>query len=66
MKITRTSMFTGKESSMELDITPEQEDAYKAGALIQNAFPNLTADERESYKTGVTPEEWDDTFGEEE
>ena len=30
--------------------------------LIQNAFPNLTSEQREFIKTGVTPEEWDETF----
>ena len=26
--------------------------------LIQNAMPNLSADEREFLMTGITPEEW--------
>ena len=34
--------------------------------LIQQAMPNLTADEREFIKTGITPQEWDDMFEDEE
>lgn len=38
--------------------------AWDAGELIQNAFPTLSADEREFVKTGITPQEWDAMFGE--
>jgi hypothetical protein len=63
--ITRTSPFSGKVHSMEIDVTPEQVEAYNNGALIQNAFPHLTPDEREFIKTGITPQEWEETFGSE-
>ena len=66
MKITRTSPFSGKVNTMEIDVTQEQIDAWKNGTLIQDAMPNLTADEREFIKTGITKEEWDELFGEEE
>ena len=36
------------------------------GMNIQDAFPMLGDDEREFLLTGLTPEEWDDLFGEEE
>ena len=63
MKITRTSQFTGKTSSMELDVTPEQIALYEQGRdLLQNVFPQLNAGEREFIKTGVTPEDWDKMF----
>lgn len=65
MLVTRKSMFTGIERTLDLNITLEQVDAYNKGALIQNAFPNLTADEREFIMTGVTADEWDNAFGEE-
>lgn len=38
--------------------------AYAGGALIQNAFPFLTPDQREFLMTGITPDEWDDLFSE--
>lgn len=66
MKITRISPFSGKVNQMDLEITQEQVDAYlKGNLLVQQAFPNLTADEREFFKTGITPAEWDDMLGEE-
>ena len=36
--------------------------AYEDGELIQNAFPYLTADEREIIKTGICPDCWDNMF----
>lgn len=32
---------------------------YLDGALIQNAFPNLDADEREALQTGICSACWD-------
>ena len=61
MQITRTNPFNGTVNTRELDITPEQVEAYEAGALLQNAFPNLSADDREFYKTGI--DNWDELFG---
>jgi calcineurin-like phosphoesterase family protein len=36
------------------------------GYHIQDAFPYLTEDEREFILTGITADEWDELFGEEE
>jgi len=66
MKITRTSMFTGIERTLDLDFTAEQLAEWKNGALIQDAMPNLSAADREFIMTGVTDEEWDEEFGDEE
>jgi len=65
MQIQRTSTITGITRILDLDITDDQVSEYMNGALIQKAFPNLTADEREFILTGITAEEWD-TLGEEE
>lgn len=55
---------------MELNCTPAQYkqgiEAYKNGALLQDAFPFLSDGEREFLKSGITPEEWDAMFPEEE
>lgn len=65
MLIMRISALTGEVNEMDLDITPEQLDTYENfGVLLQDAFPNLTSAQREFIKTGITPEEWYDTFGE--
>lgn len=63
MKVTRKSPLTGKENSMELDITQEQLDRWKAGELIQNVFPHLEPHEREFIMTGYTQEDWEKIFG---
>ena len=65
--VTRTSPFTQRTHTMALDITDEQIMDYDlGGALIQEAFPNLTPSEREFYKTGITESEWNDAFQDEE
>lgn len=66
MLVTRKSMFTGIERTLDLPITEEQVQRYRAGAYIQDAFPQLKAADREFIKTGVTEEEWDAAFGADE
>ena len=58
MQITRKSMITGIEHTLDLPITAEQLAAYEDGALLQDAFPTSSRADREFIKTGVTPEEW--------
>ena len=65
MQITRTSMISGNTHTMDINVTHQQIDAWESGVLIQDAMPHLNADEREFIKTGITPEEWTETFGEE-
>ena len=62
MKITRVSMFTGTERTLDINVTQEQLDDYESGTLLQVAFPNLPAADREFIKTGVTDAEWNETF----
>ena len=62
MLIIRTSPFSGNTNSMEIEVTQEQLSSWESGVLIQNAMPNLSADEREFIMTGITPAEWDSAF----
>jgi hypothetical protein len=41
----------------------EQLRAWEQGTLIQNAMPNISPADREFIKTGITPEEWEESFG---
>tara|TARA_B100001939_G_C16696232_1_gene510871 strand:+ start:447 stop:668 length:222 start_codon:yes stop_codon:yes gene_type:complete len=60
MQITKTSILTGKTSTMSLPITQEQLDLYNNTRMkIQEVFPNLDNSQREFIKTGITQEEWD-------
>ena len=58
MKITRTSPFSGETNTKEINVTQEQLDTWQSGTLIQNAMPNVSADDREFIKTGITSKEW--------
>ena len=60
MKITRTNPFNGEVNTLDIPVTEEQVQAYMDGALIQNAFPNLSADDREFIMTGITAESWEE------
>lgn len=66
MTVTRTSPFSGKTNTREIPVTQEQIDLWRCGALLQDAMPNISAGDREFIKTGITPEEWDEAFGNEE
>ncbi len=67
MLIHKISPVTNKLNAMEIAVTCSQiYDWEVEGVLIQYAMPNLTADEREFIKTGITPQEWADMFGDED
>ena len=63
MRIERCSPISRKVQSMDLDITYAQYAAWLGGMMVQDAFPNLSVGEREFILTGITPSEWDTTFG---
>jgi len=48
---------------MDLPISEDQLEEYRHGALIQDAFPALTDDQREFFMSGITDEEWNSVFG---
>lgn len=67
LAIEKTSKLTGKRHTMLLPITLEEYGMWKGGQkLLQHAFPQLNADQREFLLTGSTPEEWDSLFRKEE
>lgn len=63
MKISRKSMISGKVHEMDLNVTEAQMADYAAArGYIQDIFSNLSADEREFIKTGITAAEWNAVF----
>lgn len=60
MLITRTSQASGVTRIKDLPVTQEQISKYNNGALIQNAFPNLSKSDREFIMTGITDDEWNE------
>jgi hypothetical protein len=70
MLISRTSRISGETHTLELNITSEQldriENRFGSKELIQDIVPHLSIDEREFLMTGITSEEWNKMFGEDE
>ncbi len=64
MTITKVSPLTGFPSTMKLDITPYQYNAWKAGGyLIQDVMPQLSSEEREFLISGATQEDLYQLYG---
>ena len=60
----RKSPFSGKVHEMLISAYPKDVIRFESGkGLIQDIFPYMTAEEREFVKTGITPQEWKETFG---
>ncbi len=57
MKVTKTSIYTNRKNTFEINITEEQYQQWKDGEDISE---HLTYEEREFLKTGATPEELDE------
>ncbi len=62
MLVTMTSMLSGKTTTRDIDVEPEQIQAWQNGMLIQDAMPELSAPDREFIMSGITQEEWDGIF----
>lgn len=69
ISVTMTSQLTGIRHTRLIPVDPAKfqnwADARRNGTapFIQHAFPELSADDREFLLTGITPEEWERTFG---
>ena len=68
MQIKRRSQASGVVRTRDLPITAEQWMAWEGPnpPLIQECFPQLSNDEREFILTGITQDEWDVLFPEED
>jgi hypothetical protein len=66
MLITRKSILDGLERTLDISVTEEQYNNWKSGMLIQDAMPDTPSDEREFIITGISPDEWDTLFEENE
>lgn len=64
LDVTNTSSYSGKEHTLRISAKPCQFTLWNAGGLIQECFPDLTPDEREFITSGITPQEWEELFGE--
>jgi len=68
MRVRKQSAISNKVHEMDLPLTEDEfflcHSKWKAGELIQNAFPMLNSAQREFIMTGSTQEEWDEMFDE--
>ena len=58
--------MSGVTRTLDIPVTMNQLQKWSEGANIQDVMGNLTEDEREFIMTGITADEWNDAFGEEE
>ena len=47
---------------VSFEVSEEGYDKYIKGAHVQNAFPNLSAELREMFLSGICPTCWDEMF----
>ena len=60
MLVYRTNIVSGKVNVMSLPVTQKQLDIYEnTNTLVQDVFPDLTADEREFLISGFMPGEFE-------
>lgn len=64
MIVKKMSPFSGKMHEMDIPITTKDLKDFYEDKLghIHEAFPYLTADEREFIISGIPPHEWDEIF----
>ena len=68
MKVTAVCQLNGEVYTMDFPNMTETQfrigkKMWDEGALVQDAFPFLNADEREFLMTGTPPHVWDAMFG---
>lgn len=63
MQITRKSVISGIQRTMDIPVNPEDFMAWQAGhGNIQDLMPYLSTDHREFILSGITADEWDAAF----
>ena len=63
MIIQKANIFTNEIRYRDIDVTREQVNAWMEGALIQDAMPHLSEDDREFMMTGMLPGEYETRVG---
>jgi glutamate formiminotransferase len=67
MIVRRYCALTRQVEEMEIPVTLERLDDWQQNRrLVKEAFPDLTADQREFLLSGIKPEKWKEIFGNDE
>ena len=65
MQITRKSVISSIQRTMDIPVNPEDFMAWQSGyGNIQDLMPYLSLDHREFILSGITAEEWNAAFAE--
>lgn len=64
--IRKQSALTQEWHTLDIPVTHAQLNAWKNGGLIQEVCPNLSPDQRQFILSGVTADEWEKAFGNED
>lgn len=62
MKFTKRSPLTGEINTRNIQVSRFEFNEWRGGALIQEAMPNASAEDREFIISGYTPEDWNKMF----
>jgi hypothetical protein len=63
MQITRKSIITGIQRTMDIPVNPEDFVSWQSGyGNIQDVMPYLSDVHREFILSGITAKEWDEAF----
>lgn len=62
MEITRRSPFSGIVHTRTVNCTEAEYLTWVYGKPIQEAMPNVSPEDREFIMTGISPEEWEESF----
>jgi hypothetical protein len=63
-KVSLTTTCSMCKEKSELVVDSVSFFAWRGGKFVQDAFPELTADEREKLISGTCPSCWEEMFGE--
>jgi hypothetical protein len=67
MYIKRKSVISGIERTRSIPVNPDDYISWQAGlGSVQDLMPYLSDNDREFILSGITPEEWDEAFAENE
>jgi hypothetical protein len=62
MKITRTSVLTGIQRTLDLPCTRDQLALWREGEELRFAAPDLTNEDLTFVQTGVVPPDWENVL----
>ena len=71
VNVNRISILDGVERTLDIPLTESEFTTafwawWENGVLIQDAFPTLTASQREFLMSGITDTQWDELFSDED